>query len=875
MSYAWLIIIGAALAGCTSSGTDSIGVSQNVTEALTSGDAQLITEPQELITAIDVISEDYNVNQLSVLEQVYGNGAVDYPVSRHSQFIQVKELARAYPLVIGNGGLLLAAASDMDGQRNAAFGSNVISELANGRFSNYEAPFKNVLSWLMNRSQSDITAQANVALLTVSSGTASNSEKWINQHFNKWQVDNCNDGATLSSCIADADLVIISTTQNIEQGQLLSALASLKAQNIPVLYVHQDSWNTSGFTSDVLNTMGFYMQSNGGPGNYFSQDQALWDSYHAMQSGTNDVADIYQMVRQLQQDSFSFDIAACEDNCDAIDAYNKEYKNPLATIRNLINQLDKDKVKLFSTQGYELEKLLVLLADKYRQEIVYPMDTKSTSTGDFLKAMFADSVIYNYRTINPAQADLGNFSRTDFSHITPTNKTVTLNSKRHFRSAGVYALPGVSFQVKRLDSSDLTTKIFINTQRSGSTHEFANNGYSRPKYLQSQHIEVKSGETVTLTNPYGGPVQIEFSSNDLPVQFEFMNVGLHPYWNGPEDDISFSEALAAEEYDWAELITPGFEVHSQLSKMRQSMSNENFTSAKALSDATMRYVHNFPHVLAGFQGPNIDVVSEIHDFAQDHDYTIDTIDMVKHMNADQATCGSGCSGNPYDAYWSFNPVGHGDIHELGHGLERGRFRFAGWDGHASTNPYSYYTKTQFFKDTGSEPSCQSLPFDNLLQALENSQQTANPFVYMQEQSLTSWNQGVAIYIQMMMAAQNQGALQDGWHLLARLHIYEREFNRAVKNEDAWAAKRNSLGLGSYTLTDAKALSNNDWLAQGISWVTELDYRAFLTMWGLSFSSEISDQIQQHNFTQTVAQFYQASGNDYCYGLDKTPLSVTQ
>lgn len=50
------------------------------------------------------------------------------------------------------------------------------------------------------------------------------------------------------------------------------------------------------------------------------------------------------------------------------------------------------------------------------------------------------------------------------------------------------------------------------------------------------------------------------------------------------------------------------------------------------------------------------------------------------MNADQATCGYGCSGNPYDAYWAFSPLGHGDLHELGHGLEKGRFRFAGWEG---------------------------------------------------------------------------------------------------------------------------------------------------------------------------------------------------
>ncbi len=868
-----LILIVITIAGCSNSNSPTTLKSTELSQALTTGDAQFISQSQEIVMAIDELSAHYLNNQLSVLKQVYGTQSINYPVSRHSQFIHVNELARSYPVIIGNKGLLLAAASEIKGQRNAAFGSNIISELNNGGLSSFEAPFKNLLAWLMNRNSESLPTQAKVAMLAVSNGTAASSESWLGSQFSNWQVINCNSSEGLDTCLDGADLVLVSTTNNIVQSVLSSALNTLKMNNTPVLYVHQDSWNVSNFTPTVLGSMGFYMQSKGGPGNYFSQDQAQWDNYQAMQAGSNSVTAIYQMVRRLQEDDFSFDITDCMDNCDVINMFSSEFKAPLSLTKNLIDQLDKNKTQLFLSNGYELEKLLVLLADKYRQKIVYPMDTSTTTTRDFLRAMYADSIVYSHRSINAAQADLGNFSRSDFSHITPTSKTINLTSKRSFRSAGVYALPGTSFEVTRLDSSDVSTKVFINTQRSGSTHEFETNSYSRPKYLQSQHIEIKTGETITLTNPYGGPVQIEFSNNDLPVKFQFKNIGLHPYWNGPEDDDDFTRALESGDYDWSELITPGFEVHSQLSKMRKSMENENFSSAKAFSDATMRYVHNFPHVLAGFQGPGIDVVPEIHDFAESLGYVIDTIDMVKHMNADQATCGYGCSGNPYDAYWNFNPVGHGDIHELGHGLEKGRFRFAGWQGHASTNPYSYYTKSKFYKDTGNEPSCQNLPFDDLLQTLQDSQLSENPFAFMQSADLTGWSQGVAIYIQMMMAAQHQGVLEDGWHLLARLHIYEREFNRAIKSEDIWLEKRENLGLGLYDLATAKALTNNDWLTLGISWVTGLDYRAFLTLWGLDYSPEISNQVQQHGLEQADPQFFQASGSDYCYGLDKTPLTL--
>ncbi|NMV43142.1 hypothetical protein HKB00_04505, partial [Vibrio parahaemolyticus] len=160
--------------------------------------------------------------------------------------------------------------------------------------------------------------------------------------------------------------------------------------------------------------------------------------------------------------------------------------------------------------------------------------------------------------------------------------------------------------------------------------------------------------------------------------------------------------------------------------------------------------HNYPHVLAGFQGPGIDEVPEIIQYAKNQGWEIANIDMVKHMNADQATCGYGCSGNPYDAYWSFSPLGHGDLHELGHGLEKGRFRFSGWEGHSTTNYYSYYSKSRFFQNTGKVSTCQSLDFKGQFELLQASRTQADPNAYMAAQNQTGWSWGARVYIQMMM-----------------------------------------------------------------------------------------------------------------------------
>ncbi len=185
-----------------------------------------------------------------------------------------------------------------------------------------------------------------------------------------------------------------------------------------------------------------------------------------------------------------------------------------------------------------------------------------------------------------------------------------------------------------------------------------------------------------------------------------------------------------------------------------------------------------------FQGPGIDVEPEIHDFANAKGWSIETIDLVKHMNADQAACGYGCSGNPYDAYWAYSPIAHGDVHELGHGLQGG-MRFIGWENHSMTNYYAYYTQANYNRDQGQNAtSCQSLSFKNEFEILQASINQPDPAAYMKTQlwDTSNWNKQVSMFIQMMMAVQDEGVLDDGFLLRARLHVMEREFNRDKRND---------------------------------------------------------------------------------------------
>jgi hypothetical protein len=702
---------------------------------------------------------------------------------------------------------------------------------------------------------------------------------WLDERYPgqvQYNEANACDDANLATCLAETpDLLIISQYMNAatDPAQLANAVKNAMNRGVPVLYLHYDG-NFSDLGKALFPLFNVAYEGD----NYWKKLKLTnYDPTAHQGSLPADVISIQTMLNHFKAEDYAFDWSACDgENCSAVIGLESEFLKGATAVRSMMTTFDKNKTNLFIVDGFRFQKLLALLGDKYRQSVRFPMDKNNTDDTVFMKSYFADHAVYHYRDLNPAQADIGNFSRSDFSHITPISKTVDRISKDRFRSAGVYALPGQTLRVTRLDNSDLEVQVFVNSVRSGSTRLWRNNGYNRPKYLQSPWLTVNSGETIEFTSPYGGPLQLAFNKNDLPVQLRFENVGEHPYWASSADDASFTTKLNAGDYDWAELVTPSFEVHSKLEKMKTSVTQ--WETPQNLAATTMRYIHNFPHVLAGFKGTGIDVVSEIHDFAANKGLTVDLLDKVKHMNADQSTCGYGCSGNPYDAGWSFSPIGHGDVHELGHGLERSRFRFSGWEGHAVTNPYSYYTKSQYYKDTGNDPSCQNLPFEDTYNALQLSVNQANPITYLQDNfwATSNWSHQVGMTIQMMMMAQDRGALLDGWHLLPRLHILDREFNRAIKNETDWEAKRASLGFSSYTFNEAKNITNNDWLVIAISWATSLDYRDYIRMWGQTFSAKADTQVSGFAYPAVPRNYFMSSSNGYCkgegFGGPSTPIN---
>ncbi|MEZ9396129.1 ImpA family metalloprotease, partial [Vibrio splendidus] len=867
-----------------------------VQKALFTGDASYVADSNEFIDASQALVTEYNSNYNHIKQALSQNS--DGEPLRNLHWDPTHDTAIILPTYGFNDVILQTNKAMQDGYSDQELVIGIAGYTSdNSRYAALASnPFRTKQRfpdsvneemdiWLENlvKWASDNDSPQNVVLAQLDQShyfpDDQATRNWLTSNINPSMVinaDNACDGGKLSQCIENntPDLLVLS--QKLNDGDdiedVITGLRLAFNKNIPVLYLHLD-----GGMTDLGNALFSEMHMTYVGDNYWRKlGLSNWDSTQLINQIPDNIVQQQSLLQRLKDDSFTVDLNTCDDkSCPDDSNMNEEFYIAANSIRSHLTSLDSKKFDLFASDDYEYEKLLLLLADRYRQDVQYPMGKGVTERIEFLRSYYSDYTAYNSRLYNAAQPSLGNFSTKSFEKVPLVTKTIALESKRHFRSAGIYALPGKTIKVTRLDSNEVVTSIAFNTLRSGATHEFSgNDGYARPKFLTSVTYPVKPGETIYLTSAYGGTLQVHFDTNDINVELRFENVAQHPVWRSEANNDSFVAQLEEGNFDWAELITPGFEVHSKLEKMQESVSPARWNKPQDMALATERYVHNLPHALAGFEGPGIDVIDEIQQYAKNQGWQVATIDIVKHMNADQANCGYGCSGNPYDAYWSFDPLGHGDLHELGHGLEKSRFRFSGWEGHSTTNYYSYYSKSRYYQETGKTSACQGLDFKGQFEVLKQSRLEADPHAYMAGQNQANWSWGARIYIQMMMLAQEQGILTTGWHLLGRLHTIEREFNRLAKSEELWNAGKGSIGFSDYTLEEVKAISSDDWQLIAISYVTQRDMRAYLGMWGFSFENKAKQQVGSLSLIAMPLKYFASENTGYCLDdFAKYPLDV--
>ena len=671
------------------------------------------------------------------------------------------------------------------------------------------------------------------------------------------------DGVALATCLAEKpDLVIVSTGVTPAELALLEDAAD---DGVGLLYLHKDG-HAVEHTAATLALFGAqFVQDGYWP--YVTLDRV--DPRDGSKPSESDALALRDLARSLAKGTSAVDFSACtdDDGCPAASEA-RALMDRLDRLRGALGTFDRAGLPLFDQDGHELLKALVLLGDRIRADVSYPID-RSRSL-DMTAALFADSTSIGLRRRSLPALDLGNHGRPSLS-VVAARASVDLTSRSDYRSAGVYALPGQTFTVTRTDDQDVGTHVRINLVRASATHPFDPDGYTRPMHASSRDLPIAPGQTLSITSVHGGPVFIRFDENDLQTRFEFDGVGRHPVWRSADDDAAFTLAVDAGDYDWAEILTDGFEVHSRLDKMRETL--QRGQSPARIAALSARNFTDHAHALAGFVGRGITERDDIHGWARREGLGLHEIDTVKHMNADQATCGYGCSGNPYDAYWAFDPVGHGDLHELGHGLERPRMQFDGQERHTITNPYSYFAKANYLLE-GGETDCQSLPFETLYDRAVAAQNTSDPGQSMRAHDHGSWSYGVAVNLQTWANASRIGATADRWSMLGRLHVLEREFSSAIGSDGEWAEKHELLGFSGWSRGDARALGNNDVMLVLASRAIGRDMRAWYELWGHEFGDRASSHVARAGYEAFPLTWYKAGPEGACRGLGETVLNLS-
>lgn len=867
----------------TKESNKEISKTNTIKELLQTGDISNSTVSKlALINA--TLSELNSIqNSSNFVKNIYNQGSIEYDPTNQSCIIAPKK----YKLTSGDyrillfgskKGATLALAGEVDSQRFAIYGSNLPHMFENGDNLNYQKYFKRVLSWLVGLNPDKKLTTQKIALVDLSDQT--DVKNWLKDNYPKLNI--C-EATTLNSCTQNASLVIIGDTSRDTKApeKVRSILESKRA----VLFMTK-SWPITKISEEVGDYFDFSFRY---PGNFYLKDLANWNSFSQMDNKINEFLGLNKLksvLNHLKKRDFNFDWERCYkfsagkkvynssgDRCEEVPRINSDFFDGARVAKEILNDLDSGKIDIFEQDGAKLWKLLVLLGDKLREGISFPMDKNKTPQTKFFESLFSEYLLYNYRDINPAQKDLGNFSRSNFNGVQTKDIKRDIVTKSPFRSAGVYILPGESVVITRVDNnSKVDTNIFINSIRDGATHIYEKDGYKRPRFLSSIRYPIAPGESIKITSSYGGILFIGASKDNERVSFRFENVAQHPvwaYWMSDEEKSKFEHRLAEDKFDWAEVITPNFELHSKRDKMIESLNHEFWKGdIDTFIDAINTYTSNYPYSLAGFQGPGIESIKEVTDFADAHNITIKRVDFVKHYNADQAACGYGCSGNPYDAYWAFNPVSHGDLHEIGHALESDRLRFEGWVIHSTTNAYAFYTQTKFNKDHENdslEYKCQETPFKEVFLKLQEATKSSNPTKYLEDNLWASKNYAYQFMVQLqaMMQVQKMGKLRDGWHFLTRLHLLDRACKSAAVDQNSWESKKGDLGFDSYSLDEFKKISKNDWLLIAYSFASGLDFREFLDMFGIKYSTKAANQVASFGFRSVPKRYFVSTKSGFC------------
>ncbi|MCI5178397.1 MAG: hypothetical protein D3911_03550 [Candidatus Electrothrix sp. AW3_4] len=829
---------------------------------------------------------------------------------------------------------------------------------------------KNLIAWLTQQTDPTTNENLNIVIAHQSDSYwfkhDATTHDWFGTNYPLATInaqDSC-ESTLLADCLTQADLLVIgrdngdNDTHGIafDLDATMQAVQAAQDNGIPVLYVQFD-----GGQNDLGNAL---MASFGlaTTDNYWQQE--MLTSYNPSGLyGQNALSDIEALVDHFINKDFPTDLLDCDastyNSCTDQGTFGAELGAGADQMRTAIKAADTAGTNLFAADSSRLLKPLVLLGDKYRAgddqtpaisyPIAQPNPIDQAGLYAFAKAIMADWSVYYTRLINPGQKDLGTFiceksavtdgtcQMYDFPATSNGTATESLSDASEWTSTGLYALPGKSITVTRTDSNTAAEAgIFFNFQRVGTSRSVAS--YDRPQFMQSPIMLMEPGETRTFTSPYGGPIYLRLNGNSTvagtSVSFNFTGIAKHAAVLdiGDSDQAqAFINDVQTNPLPHVDIRGEGFEAHMRIDKFLNSVNGPISLSQKRDgSRLTIDYSGDVEQLfsdyrdyfvgavynLAGFKLPgktlsntlSADVQGICQNFGWDCiDETIHRRKQRQHANYDQyANCGSGCSGNPYDAAWNISALGWGDSHELGHNLQTKHLN-AHWVTEADRNDWSVYS------NRAGENSNNIFPYNtvwnyyrkiqgddleitdghmnhkelfaviqsDLAGLTQNINGVNKKVIYDEDCNLlgsfdaaSSNNRYSVIWENSAYAADNgmrmsfllqlpvmldkqtmrDGTiLENGMDIFTLLYSQSRLFAQAANNETDWNSARDGLGFGLFPYEGGgpygglrvKNIPGNDFLLVALGFITGKDWRTYFDLRGVRYSDLAAQQVEKH------------------------------
>ncbi|GGM93965.1 ImpA family metalloprotease [Shewanella xiamenensis] len=857
----------------------------------------------------------------------------------------------------------LVMAGEQQGQRYAAMGGNLFSVNTSAQT---DILLKNLISWLTKGGDQ----QDGLSIVTAQMPSRADSwyfphnegiRTWLSKYYpdaHSINTANSCDYSALASCIdtLKPDLIVISDIDrdNLGYAGIQAAIAKAKAAGIPLLLSNYRR-EQSAMLSPLYLEMGLSTA-----GNYWSKLNADNLNVSSILAEDKALEDVKKLLANLREQRFDTQVLNdCTGNylsCNS-GAFVEAFKAGADWYRSSAETLDINGIDVFSRTNFPLIKAGLLLADKYRSEIDYPIAYSEFT--QWQQALFADWTVSYARAHNLAQADLGEYvtDRANLSKGTNAHygypatvserKTISVPYTGQWTSSGWYALPGQTITLSRLDSTNANVEIKLNYHRRNTNRAFEQKVYRAPLELAQQRLKLAKGQSIEFSTPYGGPIYFYISGGEgaLSVDVQAKNVAKHPSimdFSNPAEITAFNDKIQNTELPHVDLRTDGAEQHLRRDRFMNAIGGK-IPDVTALLKSIVEDHINSVYTLAGLkiQGKSLseslpaEVLSSCQALfgADCTDASLHTRSIIQHANYDQnAQCGSGCSGNPWDAAWNISPTGWGDNHELGHNLQTNRLNvqyataansdnWTGYGSRAGENsnnifPYVVLWKTHYLRDGNSDiikdghMNHKDLFYVFMSDAIGTKDTSGKRVVFGanckvldigEDRYTAPWASNdyavhngyrMGFYIQMALKAHGMTlsdgtTLSNGFNLFTLLYQHSRIFGKYANNASDWEANRSKLGFdlfpfdghsvyGGKTVRD---IPGNDFMLVSLSKLTGKDWRSHFDMLGLRYSSLAAMQVTANASLGTVPMgMYELETDlppaNMSQGLTFIPLSLS-